>query len=182
MKRQRDSKGRFLADAFRGKENYNWRGGKIIIKCETCNKEMEILPSRIKKYNKWGIFCGLKCKGRWQAKNILLERSSHWKGGKRLSKDGYVQIYLPNHYRARQCGYVYEHILVAEKKYRKQIKRNILIHHLNGVRDDNRPENLVLVNNNNHDRLSIRHALQKRIRQLEKELSIYTLQRTNLTD
>lgn len=48
------------------------------------------------------------------------------------------------HPRANKHGWVYQHILVAEKKYGFPIDRGFTIHHKNAVRDDNRPENLEL--------------------------------------
>ena len=61
---------------------------------------------------------------------------------------GYVLVKVGTdrscHPRSDKWGYVYEHILVAEEKYGLPITREFTIHHLNGVRNDNRPENLEL--------------------------------------
>ena len=66
-----------------------------------------------------------------------------WKGGKKGNK-GYVTILCREHPRARQDGYVSEHILVMEKKLGRPILPTETIHHKNGVKNDNRPENLEL--------------------------------------
>lgn len=55
---------------------------------------------------------------------------------------GYVQVYKPGHHRSDCNGYVPEHILVAEQKFKRKIKKTEDVHHLNGKRTDNRPENL----------------------------------------
>jgi hypothetical protein len=55
---------------------------------------------------------------------------------------GYVMVHLPSHPRARTHGYVFEHILVMEEILGRRILPDETIHHRNGVRNDNRPENL----------------------------------------
>jgi len=39
---------------------------------------------------------------------------------------------------------VFEHILVAEALLRRYLVEGESVHHINGIRDDNRPENLEL--------------------------------------
>ena len=51
---------------------------------------------------------------------------------------------VPDHPRARARPYVFEHILVAEELLGRYLEPGESIHHRNGVRDDNRPENLEL--------------------------------------
>ena len=73
--------------------------------------------------------------------------ASHWKGGRRnLGKyREYIGIYNPDHPNATSEGYVMEHRLVMEKKIGRYLRGGELVHHINGIKHDNRPENLQLM-------------------------------------
>lgn len=54
-------------------------------------------------------------------------------------------VHTPGHPRARKNSpYVFEHILVAEELVGRNLVEGESVHHVNGVRDDNHPENLEL--------------------------------------
>jgi hypothetical protein len=53
-------------------------------------------------------------------------------------------FFSPAHPRADKGRYVFEHVLVMEDILGRYLLPGENIHHLNGVRDDNRPENLEL--------------------------------------
>jgi hypothetical protein len=62
-----------------------------------------------------------------------------------MHKAGYVMCRAPGHPRARpRSPYVFEHILVMETLLGRHLHPDETVHHLNGVRDDNRAENLEL--------------------------------------
>jgi hypothetical protein len=73
------------------------------------------------------------------------EKSRHWKGGKIL-RNGYVFVNLPDHpsFVGTQRRYFPEHRLVMEQILGRPLERHEQVHHKNGIRDDNRPENLEL--------------------------------------
>jgi len=83
----------------------------------------------------------------------LGRKPNNWKGGRYKTPKGYMVVHGPGHPRANQVGQVSEHILVAEKLLGRPIGVDEAIHHLNGIRDDNRPENLRVMSSLEHKKL-----------------------------
>lgn len=84
--------------------------------------------------------------------------------GRVLSND-YVFMLQPSHPRASKWGYVREHILVWEHIHQRLLPQGWAVHHLNGIKTDNRPENLIAMPSKRHSVYI--PALKKRIRELE---------------
>lgn len=92
----------------------------------------------------------------------------NWQGGKTRRLGGYILLYEPNHPHAYSGGYVYEHIKVWEDTFGKRLPKGWHVHHLNGVTDDNRPENLQAMPQGAH--IGWARPYKARIQQLEAEL------------
>jgi hypothetical protein len=76
------------------------------------------------------------------------KRHYAWKG-RLVDKDGYVLIHCKGHPNARKhTHYVFEHRLVVEESLGRFLLPTEVVHHLNGIRGDNRIENLQLFQSN----------------------------------
>jgi len=96
------------------------------------------------------------------------EQNRNWKGGIKHSY-GYILVSAPNHPRASSQGYVREHIPIWEQANGKQLPEGWLVHHYNGIKNDNRPSNLLAMPNKKHEFFI--SSLQKRIFELEAKLN-----------
>jgi hypothetical protein len=67
-----------------------------------------------------------------------------YKGGIGYHSGGYVLIKKPDHPNTTKKGYVFEHILVMSKHLGRPLFPDETVHHKNGIKDDNRLENLEL--------------------------------------
>jgi len=86
------------------------------------------------------------------------EKSSCFTGGRNICSNGYVEIIVPGHPATNTKGYVYEHRVVAEKKLGRYLLPGEVVHHIDGNKTNNAPENLIVLSNEDHSKL---HALLK---------------------
>lgn len=132
-----------------------WRRNKALGKpCEKCSRESHIafLSSRV----------GTK--------------HPRWKGGRKIDNRGYIivaisqsNVYYPMSHRS---GTVQEHRLVVAKSLGRCLESWEVVHHKNGVKTDNRIENLELLPNNASN--VAYWQMQKRIRNLEESIAELT--------
>lgn len=80
------------------------------------------------------------------------EENPNWHG-KAINGEGYVLIKAPYHPYARKSGYMFEHRLVMERYLKRFLNRGEEVHHLNGNKQDNRVENLIVLSAKEHAKL-----------------------------
>lgn len=100
--------------------------------CKHCGKSFPMFHSE--------QYCSREC-----GYKAMSERPSYnWNGGKNINTHGYIEVYIPENEMANGRGYVLEHRLVMSEQLGRILEKNEHVHHKNGDRSDNRPENLEL--------------------------------------
>lgn len=99
---------------------------------------------------------------RGRKKQQMGELNAKWKGGRAIDRHGYISVRVNGKQRA-------EHRVIWEKAH-GIIPKDWVIHHLNGIRVDNRLENLCALPRNRHSPSEIIKPHQERIRQLERQV------------
>ena len=105
------------------------------------------------------------------------ERSCAWKGGRKINKKGHVLILKKDHPLADKSGYVLGHRYIMCEHLGRILRKDEIVHHKNGIKTDNRIENLEIMTNSQHTilhhkgskrsketRLKISEAKKRRIR------------------
>lgn len=80
---------------------------------------------------------------RWGDPNTR-KRTPRQRGDRVSTEAGYILVKLPGHSNADKAGFVREHALVMSEHLGRPLHPDESVHHLNGVRDDNRLANLEL--------------------------------------
>lgn len=129
--------------------------------CNYCGKKFFARLSEVIKYG-WGKFCSMPCQRKGRVYPSLGPREGfvpyfklhpelaprgkkhkRWKGGKFLDTRGYILIQNKNHPSA-VAGYIRKHRLIMEKHIGRYLLPKEIVHHINGIKTDNRIKNLIL--------------------------------------
>lgn len=126
-------KNRWQSIFYIGEKSNFWKGGSIKKKCKNCEKEFNIWPYRVKKNQ--GLFCSEKCFGEATSR----EKSCNWLGGKSFEPYGLEfndklkeQIRKRDNYTCQKC-----------RKTQDELRYSLAIHHINYIKTDNNPLNLI---------------------------------------
>jgi len=123
--------------------DYIFVNGKTI--CKSCGSDENIITYKHAKFLGYCKKCMYK-KLRFNHNQIESKKHKH--------RDGYIylrgQKYI-NHPRYSTNGLL-EHVYIMEKRIGRPIREDEEIHHKNEIKDDNRPENLELLNKSEHRR------------------------------
>lgn len=84
---------------------------------------------------------------------------------KEINQDGYISVFAPDWYSGRRDGNkVYEHILVyCEYNGYAFLPKGMVVHHLDENKQNNHPDNLILVSIQDHRRI---HAWLNKVQRL----------------
>ena len=104
------------------------------------------------------------CNALWNHPRTLRGSNHHkWNGGKTSSR-GYVYVVSEGHpARTKQGKYVKRARLALEKELGRYLMPNYVVHHINGIRGDDRPENLLELSKSDHTKL---HNYLRKYRQV----------------
>jgi len=124
------------------------------VNCAHCGKELDRKPSKVKNCKTGLFFCNRECISSYSlCEKQYVFPESGWKIKNIVKSGEYEYVTVKEHPKANSCGYVLHHRIVAENKIGRFLENNEVVHHINKNKRDNRPENLQVMTNIDHDRL-----------------------------
>lgn len=166
------------------------RNKTVQLVCKGCGTEFAEYASHVERR----AFCSRACKAKYEVRpDHSGNKNPCWKGGKSPHQDGYIYVLVGEHPFASTGNYIFEHRYVMEQwliendpesrflveiEGEKYLSPEIVIHHKNQLKTDNRIGNLECMTQSEHmthhhnDPDTIRKYianLQNRLANLEKD-------------
>jgi len=127
----------------------------IWVACDICGKERWVKYKNGKPIHSHCLEC--------DRSNRYGDKCNNWKGGIRKDKcNGYIYIFFPTHPESDKNKCIKRSRFVLEQKLGRPIRSDHVAHHVNRIRDDDRPENLIELHKLEHERLH--NAMGKNVR------------------
>lgn len=102
------------------------------VACAVCGAPLSRPPAHLARLKR-SPTCSPACR----AAGMAGQGHWHWRGGRYIDGQGYRRIWTPD-------GYQLEHRVVMERRIGRPLAPHETVHHRNGDRLDNRPQNLEL--------------------------------------
>lgn len=139
--------------------NHEAKKKRTVVTCAVCGKEFEAKVCDVARGR--AKLCSRACSGKWMSENYSGEKNHNfgrefseehkkkigdscrgekhydWKGGRKI-QNGYVFVLMDD------GSYKQEHRIIAEKVLGRSLKKGEVVHHVNGIRSDNRNCNLLI--------------------------------------
>lgn len=114
-------------------------GHMVNRECRKCGKEFQVRRDYVEKRGV-GNYCSTSCSSRHHHELRGIKGWSMQRGYRMIAVNG---------------KHVREHRVIAERMIGRPLRRDEVVHHKNGIKDDNRPENLEVMTMGQH---SLEHA------------------------
>lgn len=116
---------------------------KVNYQCKNCGKEKTYESSQKKHYPNRGKFCSMKC--------LYAYSRSHPTFNKWIDGVGYECMMMGG-------KQVRVHRYIMEQKVGRSLSYDECVHHINGIRNDNRLENLVVLKKGKHHQAHVKRT------------------------
>lgn len=136
-----------------------------LVRCPSCKKERLVRNGYIHSQKTKGIFTGrcISCNAKKRNEKWSVGFHPSYSGHKKLTKDGYISITLKSLRNTTEFNIasemawttgnikrILEHRLVMAKHIGRSLEKHEIVHHKNGIKTDNRIENLELLTVKSH--------------------------------
>lgn len=126
------------------------RAAQVDLVCPVCEKSFRLPRAQAKRA--FVVTCSRACDANRRTTNGV----GRYHNGRQVIRwsTGYLFLWEPDHPHAHRNGWVAEHRWVVEQRIGRYLRSDEHVHHINGVKDDNRSENLAVLEHGEHSSLT----------------------------